>query len=137
MQVPFAAEYQAENACLAALGALRLGARKGAVVSGIAHTTWPGRMEEISRDVFLDGAHNPDGIREIAREIRRIAKTRRVSLVTAIVSDKDYRTMVRELCDGPDLAGRTGSLSESEEGEGRERSFLRRLPLSDRRNTAC
>ena len=98
LRVPFAAQYQAENACLAALGALRLGARKGAVVSGIAHTTWPGRMEEISRDVFLDGAHNPDGIREIAREIRRIAKTRRVSLVTAIVSDKDYRTMVRELC---------------------------------------
>ena len=98
LRVPFAAQYQAENACLAALGALRLGARKGAVVSGIAHTIWPGRMEEISRDVFLDGAHNPDGIRGIAREIRRIAKTRRVSLVTAIVSDKDYRTMVRELC---------------------------------------
>jgi dihydrofolate synthase/folylpolyglutamate synthase len=100
LAVPFNAAYQAENACLAALCALSLGVKEEAVKSAVAHTKWPGRMEQIHKDVYLDGAHNPDGIREIAREIRRTARTRKVHLLTAVVSDKDHGEMVRELCDG-------------------------------------
>ena len=100
LHVPFEAEYQAENASLAALCALRLGAGEEAVREGIAKTRWPGRMEEIRKDVFLDGAHNPDGIRNIAREIRRAAETRKVRLLCAIVSDKNHAQMVQELCRG-------------------------------------
>ncbi|HCI73446.1 MAG TPA: bifunctional folylpolyglutamate synthase/dihydrofolate synthase [Lachnospiraceae bacterium] len=100
LTIPFAAEYQVENACLAAICALRLGARRESVQTAIARTKWPGRMEEIHKDVFLDGAHNPDGIREIAREIRRVAAHRQVHLLTAIVADKDHKEMVRELCRG-------------------------------------
>ena len=98
LRIPFDAEYQAENACLAALCALCLGADKDTVRAGIARTRWPGRMDEIRPGVFLDGAHNPDGIRAIASEIRRIARTRRVRLFTAVVSDKNHMDMVRELC---------------------------------------
>ena len=105
LQVPFAAEYQAENACLAALCALRLGVDRRVVQSGIAGTSWPGRMEEIREDVFLDGAHNPDGVRRLNDEIRRIAKTRRIWLLAAIVSDKNHALMVRELCRGVKYAG--------------------------------
>ena len=98
LRVPFGAEYQAENASLAALCALRLGADRENVRRGIEKTRWSGRMEEIRKDVFLDGAHNADGIRAAAAEIRRIASVRSVRLVAAIVSDKNYSQMVRELC---------------------------------------
>ena len=105
LTVPSGALYQAENACLAALCALRLGAGKEAVRAGIENTRWPGRMDEIRRDVFLDGAHNPDGIRCLAAEIRRTALTRTVSLLVAVVSDKNHRDMVRELCRGVKYEG--------------------------------
>ena len=98
LEVPSEAEYQAQNACLAALCALRLGADEGSVQSGIRKMVWPARMEEIEKDVFLDGAHNPDGIRNIAAEIRRYAQKRKVWLLVSIVADKNYPQMVRELC---------------------------------------
>ncbi len=105
LKVPFAAEYQAENACLAALCALRLGVDRSVLQDGIARTRWPGRMEEIREDVFLDGAHNPDGVSRLSEEIRRIAKKRSVLLLAAIVSDKNHTRMVRELCRGIHYAG--------------------------------
>ena len=105
LHIPFGAEYQAENACLAALCALRLGADPAYVTAGIGQTRWPGRMDEIRPGVFLDGAHNPDGISQIASEIRRAAQTQSVWLLTAIVSDKKHTQMVRELCRGIRYAG--------------------------------
>lgn len=105
LQVPFAAEYQAENACLAALCALRLGAKEETIRSGIAHTEWPGRMQEIRPDVYVDGAHNPDAALRLNSEIRRIGRNGRVWLLTAIVSDKNHSEIVRSLCSGIDFAG--------------------------------
>ena len=107
LRVPFEAQYQAENAALAALCALRLGAGREAVSDGIAHAVWPGRMEKIRPDVYVDGAHNPDAVRQAAAEIRRIAETNSVWLLTAIVADKNHTQMVRELCSGVDYAGIT------------------------------
>lgn len=96
--IPFTAQYQAENACLAALCAFRMGVDPGRIRSGIENTRWSGRMEEIRKDVYLDGAHNPDGIRHLASEIRLVAKESSVRLLAAIVSDKNHQEMVRELC---------------------------------------
>ncbi len=96
--IPFPALYQMENASLAALCALNCGADTESVKTGITRTRWPGRMEELRPDVYLDGAHNIDGIMKLGTEIRRIARTRKVSLLTAIVGDKAYREMVRQLC---------------------------------------
>lgn len=98
LYIPFAALYQTENAALAALCALKCGVDVRSVQKGIADTRWPGRMEELRSDVYLDGAHNIDGIRRLASEIRRIAATKKVSLLIAIVGDKAHREMVRELC---------------------------------------
>lgn len=58
--------YQAENAVLAirALEAAGLCGRITAeqVGRGLSAMRWPGRMEEVFPAVFIDGAHNPDGI---------------------------------------------------------------------------
>ncbi len=98
LHIPSAALYQAENASLAALCALECGVSEKTVQEGIAHTFWPGRMEEIRKDVFLDGAHNIDAVRRLSEEITRIAKTRKVSLLIAIVTDKEHKAMVSKLC---------------------------------------
>ncbi len=98
LHIPFSAMYQTENASLAAACALRCKVKPETVAKGIARTIWPGRMEEIRKDVYLDGAHNIDAVRWLSEEIERIARGRKVSLLIAIVTDKDHGVMVRTLC---------------------------------------
>jgi len=47
--------------------------------------------------VILDGAHNPDGIRQFVRTVREVQKSRPVSLLFSAVREKDHEAMVREL----------------------------------------
>jgi dihydrofolate synthase/folylpolyglutamate synthase len=70
--VPLAGRFQQRNA-LTALAAARLLAERGfkiddaAIARGIAQVHWPGRLERIGDRpaVYLDGAHNPAGAREL------------------------------------------------------------------------
>ena len=59
------AAYQTENASVAVVAARSLKEERiddEAVRKGLYDAFWPGRMEEILPRVFLDGAHNEDGI---------------------------------------------------------------------------
>ena len=94
--------YQCENAALAvtACGILLREAGKydpGTIRRGIEKTFWPGRMEEILPRVWIDGAHNPDGIRAFLESVKMITGSERlrlpvgrVFLLFSCVSDKDY-----------------------------------------------
>ena len=94
--------YQCENAALAvtACGILLREAGKydpGIIRRGIEKTFWPGRMEEILPRVWIDGAHNPDGIRAFLESVKMITAAERlrlpvgrVFLLFSCVSDKDY-----------------------------------------------
>ncbi|MBI2428678.1 MAG: bifunctional folylpolyglutamate synthase/dihydrofolate synthase [Ignavibacteriales bacterium] len=46
--------------------------------------------------ILLDVAHNPDGIKTLVREIRRLSFKKHV-VVFAVMKDKDYRSIGREL----------------------------------------
>lgn len=59
-------------------------------------TVWQGRMEEVLPDVFLDGAHNENGICAFLDSVRKTAKGKK-SLLFTVVSDKDYKTIIREI----------------------------------------
>lgn len=68
------ASYQTENASLAivAANALQDDAVTGeAIKKGLLNAFWPGRMEEILPDVYLDGAHNEDGIEAFLQTVRK------------------------------------------------------------------
>ena len=69
--IPFEAEYQAVNACIA-YQAVRLLAVDGeTAAAGIRNAVWHGRMEEIQDGVYLDGAHNEaESVRLRARRQR-------------------------------------------------------------------
>lgn len=68
---------------------------------GLAAAHWDGRMEEVLPDVYLDGAHNEDGIRALLETVERIGADRENVLVLAIVADKNYERMA-------DLIARSG-----------------------------
>ncbi len=87
--------FQIENGVTAAAAAREL-ARRGwkipteAIAQGIAAAEWPGRMELVRRNpmIFLDGAHNPAGARQVARFWAAHLADRRIHLVYGTVRDK-------------------------------------------------
>lgn len=108
VSVPSQAEYQMMNVTVAvrAVGVLR---RRGIawlspddVIRGIRHSYWPGRMEEVLPDVWLDGAHNEGGIEALAATIARMQGEtgKDVSLMFGAMSDKAHAAMIRRLCEG-------------------------------------
>jgi dihydrofolate synthase/folylpolyglutamate synthase len=64
------------------------------VVAGIEAARWPGRLEIVSRrpDLILDGCHNEEGARALARHIKDFVPGR-PGLVFAAASDKPIRKM--------------------------------------------
>jgi dihydrofolate synthase/folylpolyglutamate synthase len=101
---PLVGEHQVDNA-LTAIAALTVlsgtfaSITPGTIHDGIAATLWPGRIERVrtSPDVFLDGAHNPSGVRALAAYIRRFHADKRIWMVFGAMRDKDLRVMGPEL----------------------------------------
>lgn len=94
------AVYQIENAALAimALEQLKDGRITVPVMQeGIRRMVWEGRMEEILPSVFLDGAHNIDGIRALLDTVRSQPCYGRRKLLFSIVKDKQYENVIREI----------------------------------------
>lgn len=94
------APYQAENAALA-LGALdalaeRLPVGREALLAGMREARWEARMEEIFPDVYVDGAHNADGIQAFLDAVHRNGSGRKLLLFSA-VRDKQYEEIIRLL----------------------------------------
>ncbi len=97
------AKYQAENALLAvkAIEAAHLTERitPSILRDGLYKCHWAGRMEEVLPDVFVDGAHNPDGIRAFLDTAKQQAGAGKAWLIFGVVGDKDHLSMIREIAD--------------------------------------
>ena len=99
-EVSFAAPYQAMNAALAVkvlevldIAGVTADVRKKALAS----VHWTGRMQQVAPDVWVDGAHNPGGIRAFIQAVKA-QNLSHIHLLFAAVSDKDYHEMIRLLC---------------------------------------
>ncbi|MCR5293632.1 MAG: bifunctional folylpolyglutamate synthase/dihydrofolate synthase [Lachnospiraceae bacterium] len=104
------APYQAENAALACLAAKTLEKEglaipENAILKGLYEARWEGRMEEVLPGVFMDGAHNADGIARFLEAAETLLKGRGAMLVFAAAADKDYGEMIREICERLPLTG--------------------------------
>ncbi len=97
------ASYQVENAALAlrALDVLadRLPVSVEALTRGMRDARWEGRMEEIRPGIYLDGAHNVDGIRAFLDAAGRDGSVGRRFLLFSAVQDKQFPEMARMLTD--------------------------------------
>lgn len=68
------------------------------IQEGIRTAFWEGRMEELRPGLYVDGAHNEDGIRAFL-ETASSMKDRRQLLMFSAVADKDYDAMIKEICE--------------------------------------
>jgi len=91
--------FQPGHAVLAAAVARHVGADEAAIRRGLATVEWPGRFQIVAREpiVILDGAHNPDGARALARTLAEYFPGQAVTLVIGISADKDQRAILAAL----------------------------------------
>jgi dihydrofolate synthase/folylpolyglutamate synthase len=96
--------YQVDNAALV-LAACELlqrnapGIELESIRRGLAAHRWPGRLETICTSplVMVDGAHNLEAARQLARHLAEQLGNRKLTLVVGILDDKPYRAMLRLL----------------------------------------
>ncbi|WP_214797831.1 MULTISPECIES: folylpolyglutamate synthase/dihydrofolate synthase family protein [unclassified Exiguobacterium] len=88
--------HQAYNGACAVAVARHLGWKEEAIQSGLERTQHPGRYELASKRprIILDGAHNQEGIEALVLQANQETD---VTVLTAILEDKDRDTMVRSL----------------------------------------
>ncbi|MBN2809458.1 MAG: bifunctional folylpolyglutamate synthase/dihydrofolate synthase [Deltaproteobacteria bacterium] len=71
----------------------------GLVAQALREVRWPGRLQQVGTapDIYLDGAHNPHGVRALEPELRRLATGRRLLLIIGVMKDKRIKEMVARL----------------------------------------
>lgn len=69
------------------------------VKNALARSSWEGRFEQIMPGVYLDGAHNADGIHMLLSSLRPLAKERNILLLFTAVKEKDTGEMIQKLCE--------------------------------------
>ncbi len=116
-QVPFCGAYQVINAELALRGAeyllapqidnQKLEAGEGGLsayernwAKAIASVKWPGRMEHVTEYMVVDGGHNPGAIEAFVKSLSLLKERETPVIVFSAVKDKDYKEMIRLLCNG-------------------------------------
>ena len=93
--------YQYRNAAVA-LDAIDVLNKRGyaiseqAVVEGFAKVVWPGRFEVLRHNplVIVDGAHNPNGVEELAKCLNTYLPGKKVTFLMGVLADKDYVSML-------------------------------------------
>ncbi len=97
-------KHQQENAAMA-IGVVEELRNRGftlaeeAIRRGLANTRWEGRLEAVHEAplIILDGAHNPAGVKILCAAMERDFAFRRLVIVFGVLSDKDFRSMIRPL----------------------------------------
>lgn len=90
----------AANAVLAAEMLRKVGfeVEKEHIRDGIAKADWPYRFTFIPTRpaLVLDGAHNPDGARQLSESVKEYFSGRRIVFIMGVFKDKDYEGILDE-----------------------------------------
>ena len=88
--------YKKKAATLAILAAKELLKKPDIDTEIIKSTVWHGRMEEIEKDIIIDGAHNEPAIVEFVNNVLTVSKKRnkKIKLLISIVKDKEAERML-------------------------------------------
>ena len=89
--------YQVNNFLLALQACLLIEPMiKREIIEKVMRTTfWPGRFEKIE-DIYIDGAHNIDGVNALIQTIDSM-QMEKVGIIFSALSDKDYHKMIELL----------------------------------------
>ncbi len=110
IKLPSLALYQKYNLKLSLLSieilykyykkSLKLKLNDNLIRNGILKFSNEGRFEIIkykNNDIILDGAHNPDGIKNLVISLQKFFKKNNFIIIFAVMKDKDYKTILRRL----------------------------------------
>ena len=67
------------------------------IQEGIEETHWPGRSEWIGNNIYLDGAHNPQGIASLKQVLKDNFANRKVHILFAGLRRKPLADLLEEL----------------------------------------
>jgi dihydrofolate synthase/folylpolyglutamate synthase len=92
-------QHQKQNAALsiAALRAAKIDVDNSAIARGLATIDWPARFQKWDERTIIDGAHNPAAARVLAETWREIFGDQEATLVLAVLSDKNLRSICEAL----------------------------------------
>ena len=100
VETPLLGEHQARNTAIAIAAVASLGEDylppRNQISKALANVFLPGRFQRRGKFIF-DVAHNPDGARTIAETIRAAKPPRPLAAMVAVLADKDWRGIIREL----------------------------------------
>ena len=84
-------KYKKKAAALAMLAARQLPENVKNMEAAVKKTVWHGRMEEIEKDIIIDGAHNEPAVLEFVHNVSDIIKSgdKKIKLLISVVKDKD------------------------------------------------
>ena len=96
------AKFQTENAaisimCTRALRDLGIKISEDDIRFGLKKAKWGGRMELILPGIYVDGAHNVDGMDAFLESAKEVPCNRHRFLLFGAVSDKQYHLMIRKI----------------------------------------
>lgn len=97
VKISMGGTYQVENAALAleavvTLRSIGLDLPKDSVCKALALTKWQGRFTVLANQplILLDGAHNPNGAKALARSIKQLCREKSCYMIFGMLQDKDY-----------------------------------------------
>lgn len=75
--------------------------KDSAIVDSAGSHIWQGRMEKLTDNIYVDGAHNPQGIQSFVNSVNGMYadSTDKAALLFSVVSDKNFEQMISILCD--------------------------------------
>lgn len=91
-------DYQRMNAMLARKAALKLyDIEEPLIIKSLKKALWQGRLEEIAPNVYIDGAHNEDAIKALARNLKELFKGKKTTILYSALRGKDVEAMLEIL----------------------------------------
>lgn len=104
LKLPMLGRHQENNAGLAVTAARLLTQRfpkitNQSIQDGICGTHWPGRSEWIGNNIYLDGAHNPQGIASLKQVLKDNFANRRIHILFAGLRRKPLADLLDVLKD--------------------------------------
>lgn len=91
-------DYQRMNAMLARKAALKLyDIEESLIIKSLEKALWQGRLEEIAPNVYIDGAHNEDAIKALARNLKELFKGKKITILYSALRGKDVEAMLEIL----------------------------------------
>lgn len=96
-------DHQAKNASLAIEAVQYLRENKGLVITddqmlkGLKNSFWPGRLEKLRNNIYVDGAHNIEGVTSLVNFISQLPQKKQI--IFSCLADKPQGKMI-ELLDG-------------------------------------